>query len=174
MISAFAEQNRNDLLENAAFRCLSAGKAAGIAHEGYAKSLTDQGRVKEAIELLARDAKNVANDRLYGALAYLYTLDDNPTSAGTYYLKAVDIGVPWSPWVSRAIRHDSLSSSRTFVTELVQLVMNKESPVPEVEKSLLIVAEELGLKEEADALRNRQIGFSKKATDAEGEALPLD
>ncbi len=156
MISAFAETNQTKLLETAAVRCLNEGKAAGIAHEGYAKSLTDQGRVKEAITMLAKEASNKQHHRLFGALAYLYILDNQKEKAGEFYLKAIAIGDPWTPWVTRSLKHNSLKQDEAYMTRLIAMVTQKEKPVAHIERSLIAPAEQLGLKEQVELLKSRQ------------------
>jgi len=165
IIAIFSEMDKVNLLENAATKCIDAGKAIGIAHEGYAKSLLLQGRTLEAIMMLEKETHRFKNPRIHGAIASLYLNQKDFEGVAKNLLLAVTYSQNRvGTWVERSLSTRDISDQKKFISDLVKIVTSKyenknvKIPAPDFEAvtKLIKVAKTLGLDSQVRKLETRQ------------------
>lgn len=162
MISVYAQlPNHQEELASVSRLCITSNKAIGIAHEGLAKSLSELGRVDEAIKELTDQARIHQNERIYGALANLFIFKEDYLQAASWFLKAIDTSEVWSAWLSRALKFESILGTPNFLEQVTEIVLRKEKLVPNIEEKLLDALATRGLLTVKQKLATR---LAKEAT----------
>lgn len=165
VISIFATNQQIGPTREASEKCIKLGKAVGISHEAYAMAQASVGESKKAIELLLEESKKHQDARIHAAIAQLYVFESEKENAHTHLLKAIEIGNPWSPWLSRVFTSKTFTEEKVFLRNLVPLLDKKQDVVIDAELKILSLLEKKGLTFEAEILKKRLKKVSGKSDD---------
>jgi hypothetical protein len=159
LISLYAErEGQASKLEQLSRLCLQQGKGIGIAHEGLAKALYEQGQGASGIAFLQQQTQQYPQARVFAALAHLHLLQEQYHEAGLAFVQAIAAaGEEWSIWLQRSLRFAPIATDREFLQAVTPIVVKKSNRNTNIEARLIEALQVQELSAEVQRLQAEQL-----------------